>query len=45
MSLSPATVSRRSLAKADAIAKVKEDGVNDDWKALELICADYMAGA
>jgi len=28
-----------------AISKVKEDGVNDDWKALELICADFMAGA
>jgi ParB family chromosome partitioning protein len=29
----------------EAISKVKEDGVNDDWKALELICADFMAGA
>jgi len=29
----------------EALAKVKEDGVNDDWKALELICADFMAGA
>jgi len=28
-----------------AISKVREDGVNDDWKALELICADFMAGA
>lgn len=28
----------------EALAKVREDGVEDDWKALELICADYVAG-
>lgn len=29
----------------EALLKVREDGVSDDWKALELICADYLAGA
>jgi hypothetical protein len=29
----------------NAIASVKEQGVKDDWKALELICADYTAGS
>lgn len=28
----------------EALQKVREDGVADDWKALELICADYVAG-
>ncbi len=28
----------------EALLKVREDGVSDDWKALELICADYLAG-
>lgn len=28
----------------EAMGKMREDGVNDDWKALELICADYLAG-
>lgn len=28
----------------EAIEKVRSDGVDDDWKALELICADYVAG-
>jgi ParB-like chromosome segregation protein Spo0J len=28
----------------EAIGKVKSEGVNDDWQALELICADYMSG-
>jgi ParB-like chromosome segregation protein Spo0J len=28
----------------EAIAKVREDGVEDDWKALELIAADYLSG-
>ena len=28
----------------EALVKVREDGVADDWKALELICADYLAG-
>ena len=27
----------------EALLKVREDGVNDDWKALELICADFLA--
>lgn len=27
----------------EALLKVKEDGVGDDWKALELICADFLA--
>jgi ParB/RepB/Spo0J family partition protein len=29
----------------EALAKVREDGVEDDWKALELICADFISGA
>jgi len=29
----------------DAIARVKDDSGVEDWKALELICADYIAGA
>jgi len=28
----------------EALVRVREDGVSDDWKALELICADYLAG-
>lgn len=28
----------------EALGRMREDGVTDDWKALELICADYLSG-